>query len=50
MHDIYSPGFTWLEIVHPLGNKKDALLTLQKMLHIEKIVCFGDKLDWQPKI
>ncbi|UYP47363.1 HMP-PP phosphatase [Candidatus Lokiarchaeum ossiferum] len=45
MKDIYSPGFTWIEVVPRDGNKKDALIFLKKFLQVKKIVCFGDNTN-----
>ena len=45
MRDIYSPGFTWIEVVPREGNKKDALIFLKKYLQVKKVVCFGDNTN-----
>ncbi len=40
--DIYTPGFFRLELTHPSANKKNALIYLKELLHIDKLICFGD--------
>ncbi len=45
MNDIYTPGFTWIEVVPREGNKKDALIYLKNYLQVGKVVCFGDNTN-----
>ena len=42
MKDIYTPGYTLIEVTPREGNKKDALIFLKNRLQVSKIVCFGD--------
>lgn len=46
--DIYSPGYHWLEINHPLANKRDGVAQLKRLLQAERVVCFGDNLNDLP--
>ena len=45
MNDIYTPGFTWIEVVPREGNKKDALIYLKEYLQVGRVVCFGDNAN-----
>ncbi|MHA1518996.1 MAG: HAD family hydrolase [Promethearchaeota archaeon] len=45
MNDIYTPGFTWIEVVPREGNKKDALIYLKNYLQVDRVVCFGDNTN-----
>ena len=45
MEDIYCPGFTWIELLHPNANKRDALTFLKERLNCDQVISFGDNYN-----
>ncbi|MCS7458644.1 HAD family hydrolase [Paenibacillus doosanensis] len=43
--DIYAPDYHWLEIASCRATKKEAVVYVQKLQRMEKLVCFGDNLN-----
>jgi len=45
MEDIYTPGFSWVEISDLEGTKRTAVEFIRGFLEVEWIVCFGDQIN-----
>lgn len=45
MEDIYTPGFSWVEISDLEGTKRAAVQYMRGFLEVDWIVCFGDQIN-----